>query len=146
MGEVQFQEILVDVEAHLVGIVFVLVVLGGIVVMVVSHGSSQAEVVVEQVYPLQRGVGIGIIVLLVLDEVEAVVAVVAAQVEIVLLAELVREHDVGIPEACLTVLVAALFGQQSQHPVAISGTSAQQEGGLVLLDRAFQCHTAGEET
>ena len=69
-----------------------------------------------------------------------------AQVEIVLLAELVREHDVGIPEACLTVLVAALFGQQSQHPVAISGTSAQQEGGLVLLDRAFQCHAAGEET
>ena len=78
--EVQFQIILVDVIPHLIGIEIVLPVLGVIVVMVVTHGGSHTEVVVEQMYPLQRSVGIGIAVLLVLDEVEAVLAIVPAEV------------------------------------------------------------------
>ena len=88
MVEVHLQVILVDVITHPVGIVIVLPILGGIVIMVVPHSGGHAEIVIEQVCPLQVSIGIGVLILFVFQEVEPVVAVIAADVQVVLRVEL----------------------------------------------------------
>ena len=72
-------------------------------------------------------------------------AVVAIQIEVVPLVELMVNRGVQVVEPGVAILIAALLGEFLQDPVRVSGTSAHDKGGLLGEERPLQGKAAGQQ-
>ena len=60
--------------------------------------------------------------------------------------ELPRQYATNVKEVGSTVFIAAILRQQLQHPVAISGTTIQQQRHMILDNRYLQISLTGKRT
>ena len=144
--EVGLGKILVDIERKtgcLNGICRLIVL---IVIMVVSGREVRHKLFAEDGTPMCRDIHIAIAILLVVVEGKAVTTIIAIDVQFVILVEGMREGSADVIESGLTVLVSALFRQHAHNPVAIGGTSAEQQRGAFLPQRDFEVQLAGKQT
>ena len=143
MREVHLPVHLVDTESEGISIHRVIRITGIVAIMVVASGEDSRETIREDMPPFHRGVGVLVGIPLIHVKAETVVAVVAIQIEVVPLVELMVNRGVQVVEPGVAILIAALLGEFLQDPVRVSGTSAHDKGGLLGEERPLQGKAAG---
>ena len=145
MREVHLPVHLVDTESEGISIHRVIRITGIVAIMVVASGEDPRETIREDMPPFHRGVGVLVGIPLIRVKAETVVAIVAIQIEVVPLVELMVNRGVQVVKTGVAILIAALLGEFLQDPVRVSGTSAHDKGGLLGEERPLQGKAAGQQ-
>ena len=109
-----------------------------IVVVVESGRECSRGLLAQHRAPLGRYVTVLIAVVIVRTERELILAPITEYLESVHAVKLPCKHAAKVVEVGITVLVAALFGQLLQYPVAVGGTTVKQQRHVVFYDRYLE--------
>ena len=117
-----------------------------IVVVVESGRECSRGLLAQHRAPLGRYVTVLIAVVVVRTERELILAPITEYLESVHAVKLPCKHAAKVVEVGITILVAALFGQLLQYPVAVGGTAVKQQRHVVFYDRYLEVGLACKQS
>ena len=114
--------------------------------MVESGRECSRGLLAQHRAPLGRYVAVLVAVVVVGTERELVLTPIAEHLESVHAVKLPRKHAAKVVEVGVAVLVAALFGQLLQYPVAVGGAAVKQQRHVVFYDRYLEVGLACKQS